>query len=375
MKLYTNGPFHQLTWLSQMVAEFTQQKDFELVIVSPEMNDSAEFKAKRAHGKFPMLELDDGSMVYESLAIAQYMARRSASHGPALLGRCAMEQAMVNQWVNWGMMNIAWPCAKVFYNTLGVMNSSDDYAAGLKTVKEMLKVLNTHLEGKTFMVANRLTMADLVIANMLIGPFAFALDPGFRKAHSNVSDWWARVTSQSCFMSVAGRVKMCEKAIKPVDVSKLPKYEAPEKKAIEEVVKAEPKKAADEEDDFDPFADEEEDPEAEKAKMERMREIAKTAKSYGKEKPVAKSLIIFEVKPWGEDTDLDEMAKLIIDIEMDGLFWKTEYKKEPIAYGVFKVVIGATVEDEKVSTDELQEKIEALEDHVQSVDIAAFNKL
>ena len=60
---------------------------------------------------------------------------------------------------------------------------------------------------------------------------------------------------------------------------------------------------------------------------------------------------------------------------MDGLFWKTEYKKEPIAYGVNKLVIGCVVEDEKVSTDDLQEKMEAFEDLVQSVDIAAFNKI
>ena len=49
---------------------------------------------------------------------------------------------------------------------------------------------------------------------------------------------------------------------------------------------------------------------------------------------------------------------------MDGIFWKTEYKKEPIAYGVFKLVIGAVIEDNKVSTDEIQEKIEAYEDLV-----------
>ena len=60
---------------------------------------------------------------------------------------------------------------------------------------------------------------------------------------------------------------------------------------------------------------------------------------------------------------------------MDGLDWKTEYKKEPVAYGVFKIVIGAVVEDEKVSTDDVQEKIEAFEDLVQSVDIVCFNKL
>jgi translation elongation factor EF-1beta len=49
---------------------------------------------------------------------------------------------------------------------------------------------------------------------------------------------------------------------------------------------------------------------------------------------------------------------------MDGLVWKTQYKKEPIAYGVYKIQIGCTIEDEKVSTDDLQEKIEAFEDLV-----------
>lgn len=66
---------------------------------------------------------------------------------------------------------------------------------------------------------------------------------------------------------------------------------------------------------------------------------------------MAKSIIVWEVKPWGEETNLDELAAKILKINMDGLSWKTEYKKEPIAYGVFKLVIGAVVEDAKVSTD------------------------
>jgi len=57
------------------------------------------------------------------------------------------------------------------------------------------------------------------------------------------------------------------------------------------------------------------------------------------------------------------------------LYWKTQYKKEPVAFGIFKLLIGVTVEDEKVSVDGLQEKIEELEDMVQSVDILAFNKI
>jgi len=60
---------------------------------------------------------------------------------------------------------------------------------------------------------------------------------------------------------------------------------------------------------------------------------------------------------------------------MDGLFWKSEYKKEPIAYGVHKLVIGCVIEDAKISSDDLQESIEKLEDFVQSVDIAVFSKI
>jgi elongation factor 1-beta len=37
--------------------------------------------------------------------------------------------------------------------------------------------------------------------------------------------------------------------------------------------------------------------------------------------------------------------------------------------------INAVVEDEKVSTDDMQEQIEAFEDYVQSVDVVAFQKI
>jgi len=105
-----------------------------------------------------------------------------------------------------------------------------------------------------------------------------------------------------------------------------------------------------EEDEFDPFA---EDAEADAAAAEAMKKKTAEAAAGKKKKapPVAKSLIIWEVKPWGEDTDLEALAQKILGIEMDGLFWKTEWKKEPVAFGIFKIQIGATIEDDKVSTD------------------------
>lgn len=123
---------------------------------------------------------------------------------------------------------------------------------------------------------------------------------------------------------------------------------------------------------MDLFGDDDEDDVEAKKKIE---EAKKANVKKEKPKTIAKSLIIFEVKPYEAETDLDDLAKRIIAITMDGLFWKTEYKKVPIAYGVEKIVIGCVVEDEKISTDDLQEQIEAMDDLVQSVDIAAFNKI
>ena len=137
--------------------------------------------------------------------------------------------------------------------------------------------------------------------------------------------------------------------------------------------KADVKPAAAEDDEFDPFA---EDPEADAAAAASIK--AKEAEAKDKKKkaaPIAKSILLWEIKPWGEETNLDELAAMILGIEMDGLVWKTEYKKEPVAYGIFKLIMGAVVEDDKVSTDIVQEAVEAFDEHVQSIDIISFNKL
>jgi len=47
----------------------------------------------------------------------------------------------------------------------------------------------------------------------------------------------------------------------------------------------------------------------------------------------------------------------------------------PVGYGINKLQIICVVEDDKVSIDLLTETIQEFEDFVQSVDIAAFNKI
>ena len=46
-----------------------------------------------------------------------------------------------------------------------------------------------------------------------------------------------------------------------------------------------------------------------------------------------------------------------------------------MGYGIKKLQIQCVVEDDKVGTDMLEERITAFEDYVQSMDMAAFNKI
>lgn len=68
------------------------------------------------------------------------------------------------------------------------------------------------------------------------------------------------------------------------------------------------------------------------------------------------------------------MEQAVRKIVADGLLWGTA-KLVPLAFGIHKLTISCVVEDEKISIDWLQEEIEKIDELVQSVDVAAFNKI
>ena len=77
------------------------------------------------------------------------------------------------------------------------------------------------------------------------------------------------------------------------------------------------------------------------------------------------SLLTF---PADDETDMEELQKNVKAIEMDGLVWGAS-KLVAVGFGIKKLQINLVVEDEKVSLEDLQEKIAEDEDHVQSSDI------
>merc|ERR1712190_510306 len=118
--------------------------------------------------------------------------------------------------------------------------------------------------------------------------------------------------------------------------------------------------AEEEDDDVDLFGSSDEE-ESEEKKAKKPQVIAKTS-------------VLLDVKPWDDETDHDQMLASVKGIEMDGLLWGA-HKLIPIGYGIKKLQVMCTVEDEKVSVEELTEKIEEFEDFVQSCDVNAMNKI
>merc|ERR1712029_325086 len=117
-------------------------------------------------------------------------------------------------------------------------------------------------------------------------------------------------------------------------------------------VSAAPAPAADE-DDVDLFgSDDEDDAAAEELKAKRIADYnaRKAAKEEKKGKVIAKSNIIFDVKPWDDETDLKALEDSVRSITMDGLLWGTG-KLVAVGYGIKKLQITCVIEDDKVSTE------------------------
>uniref|UniRef100_A0A182JPJ8 Elongation factor 1-delta n=1 Tax=Anopheles christyi TaxID=43041 RepID=A0A182JPJ8_9DIPT len=132
--------------------------------------------------------------------------------------------------------------------------------------------------------------------------------------------------------------------------------------------------AEDDDDDVDLFGSEDEDEDKAAAELREKRLAEYAAKKSKKPALIAKSNVILDIKPWDDETDMKLMEQEVRKISADGLLLGAA-KLVPLAYGIHKLQMSCVIEDDKISVDWLQEEIEKIEDYVQSVDIAAFNKI
>jgi elongation factor 1-gamma len=124
----------------------------------------------------------------------------------------------------------------------------------IKRSTAALDVLEKHLTSNTFLVGERLTLADIFTASMCTRGFQFVLDRAWREAHPAATRWYETVVNQPVYLALVPSPVFVEEGLKNVAPKKEEKAAAPKKQ------QPAPKKAA------EPEEEEEEKPAAPKAK-------------------------------------------------------------------------------------------------------------
>ena len=74
-------------------------------------------------------------------------------------------------------------------------------------------------------------------------------------------------------------------------------------------------------------------------------------------KKIDKSQIVFDVKVYDQEEDLEVLYHDITQIKKDGLTWNKNFEEREVAFGMMKLTMVMVVEDEKIGVDELYEEI------------------
>ncbi|CAH2090650.1 unnamed protein product [Euphydryas editha] len=171
-----------------------------------ETNKSDGFLKKFPAGKVPAYESADGKVLLtESNAIAYYVANAT------LRGSDVATQAAIYQWASWADSELLpASCAWVF-PYLGIMQFNKQNVERAKNdLLAALKVLDGHLLTRTFLVTERITLADIIVFTTLIHAFQNVLDASIRSSLVNVQRWFLTLANQPQVASVVGNIVLCE---------------------------------------------------------------------------------------------------------------------------------------------------------------------
>ncbi|MGA2927008.1 MAG: glutathione S-transferase family protein [Solirubrobacteraceae bacterium] len=136
----------------------------ELVKVAPEQRQSAAHLVRHPLGRVPALELDDGTVMFESAAICLQLADLDPEAG--VIGPLgSSERALAYQWVLFGMTELEAPLYR------WIREAADDSAdpPSRERFAQAAAALESALDGREWLLGDRFTVADVICASVLGG--------------------------------------------------------------------------------------------------------------------------------------------------------------------------------------------------------------
>jgi glutathione S-transferase len=198
MKLYNE---HNPAPNPRRVRIFLAEKELEIALVHVPMRQgahkSAEFLVKNSLGQVPVLELDDGTTLSESIAICRYLEELHPQ--PALFGENAWQRAQVEMWtrrIEFALMSrigAVWVNTHKYTAHLGTQYKDFGEASRVRSIKAM-HWLNVELQDREFIATDHFSMADIVALTTI--DFAAFIGIETPPELTHLSAWHKRVSAR-----------------------------------------------------------------------------------------------------------------------------------------------------------------------------------
>lgn len=195
MKLYNSlGPNPGL------VRMFIAEKGIDVALEEVDLmggeNRKPPYNEKNPTGQLPSLELDDGTVIAETVPICEYLEEQHPT--PALIGTNAEERAETRMWTRRIELNVTEPLAAAFRYGPGLglfkerIRTLPEAQEGLAAqAQDGMVLVDRLLAGKQFLAGDRFTLADIVLFTFL--GFGAAVGQPIDPDLKNLNEWFARV--------------------------------------------------------------------------------------------------------------------------------------------------------------------------------------
>jgi glutathione S-transferase len=164
MKIYNSQTAPNPRRVRIFLAEKGIQVPYEEVDIVNAVNRGPEFRKKNPMGTVPVLELDDGTCIAESVAICRYFEELHPN--PPLMGVDAKDKAIVEMWQRRMEFELLWSVANSFRHRheffKGRIPQVPEFAeVSRQTAEQRLQWLDEVLSDRPFIAGDRYTIADI----------------------------------------------------------------------------------------------------------------------------------------------------------------------------------------------------------------------
>jgi glutathione S-transferase len=193
MKLYDSiGPNPKMVRMFAAEKGFAFKETVKVDIMKGE-NRQGPYLAKNPAGGMPSVELDDGKIISETIAICELIEETKPQ--PALIGTSAAERAETRMWVRRAEWKVIQPMTDGFRFAEGLplfktrMYTAPEAAPGLKAIaQEGYKWFDAQLAGRDTLVPGRFSLAD--VALFALAEFGSSVGQTIPAECKNVQRWY-----------------------------------------------------------------------------------------------------------------------------------------------------------------------------------------